>query len=142
MVHVGVVTDPRQLVGDGNGRQHEVGRHRRALGHAGVLRGFCVLDERDASFRLDRSQAERAVRSCPRQHHADGAPLPLSGERAEEVIDRRVTVDRGARREREDAARDRDVSVRRDHVDVVGLHASTVGDRDDGHRRGPRQHLG
>ena len=58
------------------------------------------------------------------------------------MVDRRVTIDRGARREREGAAGDRHVGIRGDHVDVVGLHAQAVGDRDDGHRRGPGQDLG
>ena len=107
-----------------------------------MLRGFLVLDEGDAVRRLDRVEAERAVRTSPRQHHTDGETLLFLCERAEEVVDRPVVVDLGARRERQDAAADRHVGVRGDHVDVVRLHWQTVGDREDGHRRGSGQDIG
>ena len=140
--HVRVATDSRQLAGDLCRGQHEVGGRSRALGHPSMLRGFLVLDEGDAVRRLDRMEAERAVRTGPRQHHTDGETLLLLCERAEEVVDRLVVVDLGARRERQDAAADRHVGVRGDHVDVVRLHGQMVGDREDGHRRGSGQDIG
>jgi hypothetical protein len=106
-----------------------------------VLRGFLVLDERDAIRRLDRPEAERAVRTRSRQHHADRPVALLLRERAEEVVDRPV-LDLVAEREREEAAGDRHVGIRGDHVDVIGLRAQPVGDLDDGHRRGSGQHFG
>ena len=142
LVHVGVATDPSQLAGDPCGEQHEVGDPARALGHSGVLRRVLVLDERDAALCLDRAEAERAVRTGPRQHHTDGETLLFLCERAEEVVDRPVVVDLGARRERQDAAADRHVGVRGDHVDVVRLYGQTVGDREDGHRCGSGQDIG
>ncbi len=58
------------------------------------------------------------------------------------MVDRHVAVNRGARREREEAAADRHVSVRGDHVDVVRLHAQVIGHGDDGHSRGFGQDIG
>jgi len=140
VVHVGVAADPRKLAGDGCGRQHEVGDRCRALWHTGVLRGFRVLDERDAALRLDRPQAERAVRPGPRQDDGDGPGLLLLGQRPEQVVDGQVQDPRLAPGgEQEHPLGDRHVRVRRDHVHVVGPHPEAVRRLHNGHRRDPGQ---
>ena len=107
-----------------------------------MFRGFLVLDERDATLRLDRPEAERAIRTRPRQHDADRAPFQLLSERTEEVVDRGVAIDGGTGGQRKGASADRHVGVRGNHVDVVGQQPQAVGHGDDRHDRGPGQDRG
>ena len=142
LANVRVTSDPRQLAGDPRGRQGGVGDPGRAQGHAGVRRGLRVLDEADAPRRLDRAETQRAVRARSRQHHTDRAAVLLLREGLEEPVDRHVAVPGDPGREGEEPSGDRHVPVRRDHVDVVGLRAEALGDRDDRHRGRLGQELG
>src|SRR5262245_3897304 len=113
-----------------------------SMRHTGVLRGFLVLDEGEATLGLDRPEAEHAVRTGARQDHADRAPFQRLRERAEEVVDRRMAVGRDTRRDREDAVTHRQVRIRRNHIQAIPLHMQAVGDGDNGHRGRPGQDLG
>ena len=98
--------------------------------------GVCAMVMPPA--RLDLADARRAVRRRARQDDADRAVLGDLGERAEEVVDRRVL--RAVRRARQrgwsmPSSRMTHLDVRRDHVDVVAARLHALGGLDDRQRR-------
>ena len=101
-----------------------------------VLRGLLVLGERYSAGGFDLAEAERAVGASPRQDHADRMRPLHRGQRSQKVIDRIVRSPIvGTRRHRQQAVRDRDVGVRLNHVDVIGLDLGAVDRVHDRHRR-------
>ena len=142
--HQGIVPDPLQRAGELRGRQDHVDAAALdgALRHAGVLGRRLILGEHDAAAGLDLLDADRAVRSGPRQDHPDGAGPTVFGQRLEKVIDRQVrTADLPAGSELQDTPGDGQDRARGDDVDLVGGDLPAVRRLRDGQAAGLAQQL-
>ncbi len=113
------------------------------LGHRVELRRVGLLRQRQAALRFDGQQAQRAVRTHARQHHADRPIALRTRERREQHVDRQPQAARLHRNgDVQHAQRDAEFAVRRDHIDDVGLHAHRLGGLAHRHRGRALQQFG
>ena len=143
--HVGMATQPGELLRDALRRQDEVHAPRGdgAARHAVVRGRLQVLREDDAAFGLDRPRSERPVRAGPGEDHSDRLAAPGVGERAQEGVDRKVPAPRGdARDQLQHVSFDGDVVPPRGDVDVVGLDRRVPPDLGDRQAAALRQQVG
>ena len=114
-----------------------------ALGHGIELRRFGILHEHQPGLLLDRTQAQGAVRTHAGKDDADAESAPIFRKGAEKEIDGQMEPMRRLQfMEMEHAMPDRQILVRRDDVDVVGLGLHAFRHLLDRHRRHPLQQLG
>ena len=89
------------------------------------------------------SEPDGAVRAVAGEDHPDGGGRALFGEGLEEVIDREMlTPEIASRGQVKAVLGERHDRIRRDDVDVIGLHRGAVGDLADRHARGLCQQVG
>lgn len=140
-----VLRDPRHLFCDGFRREHKIDatRGNRAARHRVELGRF-ILGKRDATFRLDRFQAERPVRSRAGKDHPDRALAAIDRERFKKAIDRmlRAAHHLVARLEFQDALANLHPRVRWDHINVIRFDPEIIPDLVHGHGSRTRQNLG
>ncbi len=134
-------TQASELTGKTPRRQDEVdapGRDR-ALRHAAVL-GRRVLRERDSALALDGFDALGSVEAAAAEHDTSGKMIAIDCEGLEEPIDGEVKAALlDPRHELQDPSIDEQPRVRRHHVDVVGLDASSVGRAEHRQHGDPRE---
>ncbi len=119
-------------------RPHHVGQPLvdGAARHRVEARRGRVLHEGGPRLPPNGPEPQRAVRAHAREENANAALATVVGQRAEEEVDREPQPPPcGGHEKVEDAIDDRQVPVRRDHVDVAGLHTRTLLRLDDGEGR-------
>ena len=143
--HEGMAGDASQLLGQRTRRHHRV----HATGVDGAARHvevFCrglVFGKGDARFGLDGQQADGAVRTGAREHHADGPTSLLLGQRLEEMIDGHVQPLRfRPANQVEFFLCDNHVKVGRQNIDAVGFDRHVVLDLVHWHGCGARHQFG
>ncbi len=140
--HIGMAGNLDQLFADQRGRQNEIRASGgdRGVGHAVVFRGILALSQRDPAAGLDGLQSERAIRTCPRQHYADGPVRLLLGQRLHEPVHghvQPVILVAGLQEQR--PSRVDKILAGRYHVHMVRFHRRGFGDFGHRHLAGARK---
>jgi hypothetical protein len=127
---------------DALGRQDEIDAAGQdsAPWHAVVTGGLLILREGNAALGLDGFQAQCTVRCGSGQDHPYGLTPLIVRQGAEEVVDGHMG--RLPRPQPQNAFADADGRVRRNHVDLVGLHPHRIRYLAYRHGGGPAQKLG
>lgn len=129
---------PSKLCGDLRGGQ-DVVRHTgrdRALGHVGVLRRRDRLHEDESTGGFHLPRAQRAIGERAREDDAHRPRPRVGGERSEEPVDDMLVArTRLTRQEAKKTARQFDMMIGRQDIDVIRLDAHAVFDDVDGLRR-------
>jgi len=135
---IGMMGVADQRLRDLHHRQYEVDRagRDRVARHPVVGSLFRILGDDQAASVADGLEPDAAVGAGARQDHRDGALAILLRQRVQEIIERQPrTVRRLRPRQPQQAVMHREISLRRNDVDMVALDRHAVGYLQYGHRR-------
>src|SRR6202043_1536325 len=105
-------------------REHQVhgARQHRAPRHAVILGVLGILHDNEPALLLDRLQPQAAVAAGSREDHADRAFAELFRQRAQkEVVGQARTVTLQWFREAQGTVADREITARRNEIDMLAL---------------------